>query len=76
MKTGSELIAVVTSRVSAAHQRIKKTLTDAYLELKHPLSLSLSVPLRLVRKSRALLAAKLLWLIQRLQKLHERLRVE
>jgi len=76
MKSGSELIAAVTSRASAGLQKIKRTLTDAYQELKRRLCQSLNVPLRLVRKSREVLAARLLCLIQKLQKLHERLRVE
>ena len=76
MKSGSELIAAVISRASAGLQRIKRTLTDAYQGLKQRLCRSLNVPLRLVRKSREVLAAGLLWLIQKLQKLHERLREE
>lgn len=76
MKIGFGLIARGISRVNAVLQKIKRTLTAAYQELKRLLCLGLNVPLRLVRKSREVLAARLLWLIQKLQKLHERLRVE
>ena len=60
MKIGSELIAKVTSQANAALRKIKRTLTDAYRELKPKVLASLKELLRLVRKNvKALRESKL-----------------
>ena len=60
MKIGSELIAKVISQASAGLLRIKRTLTDAFHELRQIVLLSLSELLLLARKSvKALKESKL-----------------
>ena len=68
MKIGFELIAPVTSWVSAVHQKIKKTLTDAFLAAKLKVLAKVRGLLQRVKKRAADLREKLLSPIRRLQK--------
>ena len=52
MKTGSELIAAVTSRVNVVLQKIKKILIGAYQGLKRIVLVSLKGLQQLVKKKR------------------------
>jgi hypothetical protein len=51
MKIGSELIAKVISPVNAALLKIKRTLTDAYHDLRHRVSVSQRELRLLVKKA-------------------------
>jgi hypothetical protein len=66
MKIGSELIAKVTSQANAALRKIKRTLTDAFHDLKHRVSVSLKELRLLVEKSvKALKESKLFRTLKR-----------
>jgi hypothetical protein len=66
MKIGSELIAKVTSQANAALRKIKRTLTDAYHDLKHRVSVSLKELRLLVKRSvKALKESKLFRTLKR-----------
>jgi hypothetical protein len=66
MKIGSELIAKVTSQANAALLKIKRTLTDAFHDLKHRVSVSLKELRLLVEKSvKALKESKLFRTLKR-----------
>jgi hypothetical protein len=66
MKIGSELIAKVTSQANAALRKIKRTLTDAFHDLKHRVSVSLKELRLLVKRSvKALKESKLFRTLKR-----------